>query len=538
MYYKKRRGRHGFTPKPEAQPSFIPPSVGGVNALDSVANMAPNECIYTYNLMPSEYGLRLRAGYREWANGLPSQSNTLIAYEGLAGDGNEDRLWAVCAEGIYNITLLNTTAPVQDVAFTVNVTGEAGYGVWTQFINTSDDHYLFYADAENGLHLYTESTQTWSVPAITGVDPTKIAYVLSWKNRLWMIEQDSGVAWYLPVDAIAGAAQQFTFGADLRYGGELKALYNWTIDGGDGLDDYLVGVGRGGDVLVYRGSDPSSPEFSRVGSWNIGDIPGGRRGGVAHGGDLYLLSVFGITSLRDLLQGSEVSSENVKGPSAKINRFLRSDILADKEDFSWSLSSNPSDGAIVVVTPYSVQAEAIQYVKNMLTGAWGMWRGVPAHCVSKWDGSFYFADTEGRVWLYDGFLDGSLLDGTEGKDIDYQTLTSFQNLGGPHGVNKMVGVVRTQGVLSGSTNITTSVVYDYDVGASMPFPSVSPAYGDSLWDASVWGVATWAGGLRKGEYTAGVSGHGFSVAVGIRGTATSRINLVGWDLTFKTGGLM
>ena len=79
-------------------------------------------------------------------------------------------------------------------------------------------------------------------------------------------------------------------------------MYNWSLDGGDGIDDYLVVVGSSGDVSVWQGTDPKS-DFGTVGSWQIGDIPYGRRIGVEYGGDLFLLSIYGLISLSSLLNG-------------------------------------------------------------------------------------------------------------------------------------------------------------------------------------------------------------------------------------------
>ena len=97
----------------------IPASVGGINALQSLAGMPPQDCITCHNLMPSEYGMRLRSGYTEWAytddlNGYPV--NTLIGFQGQESTA-QDKLWAVTKEGIWDITTFADTA-TQVVNFT------------------------------------------------------------------------------------------------------------------------------------------------------------------------------------------------------------------------------------------------------------------------------------------------------------------------------------------------------------------------------------------------------------------------------------
>ena len=86
--------------------------------------MQPQDCLYTYNLMPSEYGQRLRKGYRQWATGCvedPQRAEnvdvrTVIPFESNIQDAANDRLFVVTAEGIWDATLFNTIDPVQDTA--------------------------------------------------------------------------------------------------------------------------------------------------------------------------------------------------------------------------------------------------------------------------------------------------------------------------------------------------------------------------------------------------------------------------------------
>ena len=64
MYARQRTlSRYGKAAQPTAQSMTVPAPVGGINAYDSLMQMPPNDCIYAYNLMPVEYGLRLRKGY-------------------------------------------------------------------------------------------------------------------------------------------------------------------------------------------------------------------------------------------------------------------------------------------------------------------------------------------------------------------------------------------------------------------------------------------------------------------------------------------
>ena len=54
----------GGQPQPQQSESMMLPSPTGVNAMAPIASMSPQDCVYTYNIMPSEYGLRTRLGYK------------------------------------------------------------------------------------------------------------------------------------------------------------------------------------------------------------------------------------------------------------------------------------------------------------------------------------------------------------------------------------------------------------------------------------------------------------------------------------------
>ena len=657
MAYRQKLGRLGQAVKPTNQQFTIPSSTGGINSLENLMTMAPTDCIYSNNIMPSEYGLRLRKGYREYAVNIGSGAGeiskvcTIVPFEGQAADKSADRLFAVTPSGIYNVTLFGDTDPNRVVTFT-DTTLNAGYGNWTEFTNDASDRFLFYADAQNGLHQYQESTGVWSVPTFTGTgfDVTDVAFVTAWKNRLWFIQEESGDAYYTDVDAIGGTVEKFTFGSKFQHGGELKCLYSWTIDGGAGIDDLLVAVGRGGDVLVYQGIDPQT-DMTLVGSYFIGELPESRRIGVSYGGELYLLTTFGLTSIRDLLQG--VPTGDVKtSPSAKISRFVRQAVQDAKDFPQWSLCINPSDGFMQIVAPYTDEKNAQQFNQNLLTQAWGRWQGVPVNCADTWNAEYYFGDENGVVYIYDGALDGTLLtgrnlwtttniatgvgwtdfqgvyesDGSQtseslltnelsevlqpgysyvvryvlarwgggsvsvrlggqqtsqnssdgfytatvevtdddqevslvadtnfigrvlevsieraarlGNPINFSILTSFQAPQGDISSYKRVGFIRTIGIASGTANLNVSAVYDYRIETLIDAPPDVPTQGPNVWDTARWDNDLWDFTQKGVSYPTGSLNMGRTIAVAVRGSSASRLNIIGWDISYTVGGFL
>jgi hypothetical protein len=125
--------------------------------------MKPEDCIYTFNLMPSEYGSRLRKGYKEWVVNcvndvtLDNDVKTIIAFDSNNLFAEDNKLFAVTSEGIWDVTLYADNGPIRKQAFS-NSSGDSGYGVWCEYTGAAANstslkrgHYLYYADALNCL---------------------------------------------------------------------------------------------------------------------------------------------------------------------------------------------------------------------------------------------------------------------------------------------------------------------------------------------------------------------------------------------------
>ena len=547
MVYRRSTGALGRAQAPSVKSTSIPASVGGVNALDSLMAMPPQDCLFSYNLMPVEYGLRVRNGYEEWANGAVGDIRTVIGYESDDTSLVNDKLWGVTENGIYDMTVFGTTVPVQDVVF--GVTGvDSGYGVTAAFDTDASDHYLFYADSRNGVYQYTEASG-WTVPVgWTYEDPLNVgvqipfpvedvAFIMIHKLRIWVILESSSEAWYLPLYSIAGELKVFSFGSKLVRGGALMGLYDWTLDGGDGVDDYLIGVGRAGDLVIYRGADPEASDWQQVGSWFIGTVPSSRRLAAQYGGELYVLSTFGITSVGDLLRGVDVSATN-QSPSAKVNRFLRHDVEAGKDRHEWALYTYPADGFLQIVTPEPNGSDFVQYNQNLTTKAWGFWRSVPAISADTWNGAYYIGSKAGVLYEYTGDRDGRTLVGGLGDAIEFETLTSYSGLGS-HGNYKLAGLVRTITISEGPFAYNTKVLYDYEL--EPPEFTTDILTGDTspnLWDSAIWDAALWDYVREANSRVLGSLGMGRAIAVYLKGSTIGRLNVVGWDVMLTEGGLL
>ena len=76
-----------------ANVASLPAPVGGWNARDSIANMAPADAVVLENFFPTVSSVVLRGGYTSHATGLGGQVQSLMSYSG----GPTNKLFAAAA---------------------------------------------------------------------------------------------------------------------------------------------------------------------------------------------------------------------------------------------------------------------------------------------------------------------------------------------------------------------------------------------------------------------------------------------------------
>ncbi len=436
----------------------------------------------------------------------------------------------------------SNTAPSLVLAFGIT-SGEAGYGACHQ-MTTAAGHFLLYTDEVNGYHVYSETAGTWAAVTLGGggsqvsvADPATFVNVTVWKSRVWFTQKDTAKCWYLAAGTIYGQAFPLLLAqtAFARGGGPLVGLYNWTMDGGVGVDDHLVAISQGGDVAVYKGSDPASAStFALVGSWFAGSLPKGRNIASKLGGDVALLTKAGLRRV------SEIVSGGGDGSSAYITQgvanLFNSLMLTRSELPGWAIYAHPEDATLIITVPTTAGANTEQLVMSLGNKSWSRYRDLPLYSGCVWEGKFYFGSVDGKVYTNDGYVDGvTLADPNAFTAIQWAAQTAYNNLG--NGRQKQVQTIRTN-ILSESTSPQFSVGARYKFSFS-ELDSVSGSTdSDNTWDGGLWDTATWAGEYTAAQEVRGAVGMGAEVSIVVRGTATSRTILVGFDVSFTQGGLL
>lgn len=524
------------------QPSLLKPEAEvaplmGMDGTVPLYNMPPGTAVYLYNLLPTEYGCRTPAGNRVWAQGLAGGDvRSLLPFNSEVFGGAESRLFGVTPAGIYDCTTQGTDTPTAVVAFADN-TQEAGFCTFLHHTDPAGNQVLLVADARNGMYQYNPVGAVWTkyTSEITGVDPAKVAFIMNHKGRLWLIERDSSDAWYLPTDARTGAATRFQFGSKMKHGGFLVGLYSWSVDGGDGLDDYLLGVSKAGDLLVYRGTDPAfADQWSLVGKFFIGEVPENRRIASETGGDTMLLSVFGLTSVQQLLSGVD-PNKTERNVTAKISRIIRQEIQEKIDLPYWEIKPLMNENIWIINSPKTTNETYIQYALNINRtseesgGGWGLLRGVPATTFESFNGKSYFGTEDGKVVVITGNLRDVDINGGGGLPIDFSMLGRFTNYGSPE--NKQVQFIRPAFLTENLVSYEAQAVYDFQVeerGGSIAGGTTQQAQ----WDVAFWDNAVWSG-LNVVTCPGASLGFGRSVAIAIRGSATARVTYVNTELNWQ-----
>tara|TARA_R110002051_G_scaffold325625_1_gene429516 strand:- start:21688 stop:23316 length:1629 start_codon:yes stop_codon:yes gene_type:complete len=529
----------GGSPQQQVTTSAVVPApVLGVQSNKSLYEMDPRECIYAYNIIPREYAMEVRKGYYLFATiDDEAEIRTVMEFP----DGANSKIFAATTEGIYDITAGGTISAAT-FAYEWTTSGpESGYCSYVFFTNSSGMH-LLVCDETNG-YVRFDGTD-WTVGGMTA-DPAgvngpiggddNLVHVCEFKERLWFTEQNTGRAWYTAPGSLSGTSTPFEFGRKFTHGGYLRALYNWTIDGGNGVDDYLLAVGDSGDLLVYKGTDPSDvASFSQIGNWYVGDLPAGRRVGSNFGGEFVLLCAGGLVSITKLLRGADIG-ENTAYLTYNIARLIRNTLASYSALKGWDITLFPEDNLLIVSSPESVSN--LQFVMNISTKAWGMTRNVPTLSSMVYDGNLYIGDRSGSIHIQSGSTDGADVNGADGDDIEWSFLSSYQSLGSP-GANKRMQLVRPLFLSSGAPSYDVQARYDFDLSAVIGGSLTTPTYEASLWDEGVWDEATWGGGAIVSYGVLGTKGMGRHLALAVVGRSAAATEYGGADVLWDVGGLL
>ena len=371
---------------------------------------------------------------------------------------------------------------------------------------------------------------TYTVLGITGADSSTFAHVNLFKNRLYYTQKDSLRVYYLGVNAIAGAASVLDFGGIARNGGYIQAMGTWTIDAGQGVDDYAVFVTSMGEVIVYNGTDPSdATTWALKGVWQLGQTFN-RRCFYKFAGDLLLLTQDGLVPLASALQSSRLDPRiNL---TDKIY-YAVSQAATDFYDlFGWQINYFASQNMLILNIPTDVGNE--QYVMHTITKSWARFTGINSHCYEVHGKAGMYFGSDGYVGnFYDGYSDA----GANILATAQQAYSYFDALGQLKRFTLVRPILQTY---NGVPTVLCGLSVDYDTQPQINQISFNPSIINiGKWDISLWDKANWGGGLVVTKLWQGVSAVGFSGSVNMN-VASSGIEFhwVSTDYVMERGGVL
>lgn len=479
----------------------LQPPVGGWDTRNALADMPGENAVKLDNWFPSTDRVTVRRGHVSHATGMPGAVDTLMTYVPPSG---VSQFYAASGAGIYNVTSAGAVGAAV-------VTGRTSAQFQHVQIGTTGGNFLFCCNGVDTPQIYDGAT--WANTGITGPTVANLRWCNVHQNRLWVGEAASLRAWYLPVNAITGAATSFNFSGLARRGGYLVGMGTWSRDGGAGGNDTAVFLTSEGEAIVYQGTDPASiSTWGLVGVFRIGR-PVGLRPFVKSSADLIIITQDGFLPVSTVLPVDRAQAE-VAAVSVQINNAVTEAARDYSASFGWEGMLYPSGQMLIFNVPQTT-GTVHQYVFNTITRAPCRFIGMNARCWGLLNDQPYFGGSDGAVYRFDtGASDN-------GTNISADALQAFNYFGSPSVVKafKRVEIVLQSTQLPG---IAADMALDFDTTA--PTPAFSPVvmptagvFGTGLFGAAVFGGAAVFQGWR------GVRGVARAAAVRVRtvGSAAS-----------------
>jgi hypothetical protein len=582
-----------------ATTSSVPSPIGGWNARDSLAAMAPTDAVQLVNFFPTPTEVSLRKGYAKASTGITGKVYSLMNYAKVDGSYS---LFAAAESRIYDATTSTatqvftglTSSKFQFINFsntsgdyliacngqdptmiydgtrwfyvattttaqTISTITRGGTGNLTATVTTAAPHGLVdknrvtitgatesnyngsYVIDVTGASTFTYTMATapganatvvgsYTVIGITGADSSTFINVNLFKNRLYFTEKDSMTCWYLDVDAISGPASPLYFGGIARNAGYLQAMGTWTLDAGQGADDYAVFVTSMGEVIVYNGTDPDTAETWQLkGVWQLGQTFS-RRCFFKWSGDLLLLTQDGLVPLASALQSSRLDPR--VNLTDKIYYAVSQAATTYYANFGWQINYYASENMLILSIPTNSGME--QYVMHTITKSWARFTGLEAYCWEvSGDADMHFGG-DGYVGIfYQGNSDS-------GSNIQANCQQAYSYFDSPGQLKRYTMVRPIFQSNNGVPTIAISISTDFQTNTEFGSLSFNPASTTGgTWDVSLWDDALWSAGDIVTKTWVGVTGIGFSASINLS-VASQGIDFkwTSTDYVMEKGGVL
>jgi hypothetical protein len=507
--------------------ALLAPS-NGLNYRDPFITLDAKDAVVLNNFIAKPTGVELRGGFQKHVTGLGGTVNTIMSY--MSQDSTDDKLFAAVDDKFYDVTN-SADAPTALVADTNSVDG-----LWSSIMFSAPTMNFLCATSPSGGYWTYDRIDGWEdrTAALTGLD-APAGCIAAWKNRLWICGEGTAKVFYLPVSSIQGAVTELDIGPLLKHGGSVVAVVNWTMSAGLTIDDYLVFFGSQGDVVVFQGTDPDNIDtFAIKGIWYMGRPPVGNRFFVQYGGELLVLSEFGLIPLSKMINGQVADSYNVM--SARISPALTPMLSRLIDNKTWEVRLLENNDLLMIKPPREF-SEYRQYVMFIQTGAWSTFSEMPLNTIATYNGQMYFGDEQGNVQIALSVKrDGMARDGTGGLTVSGQSQGGFNAFGSPANY-KLFTMARPILIAAAQPSVQAQMNVEYTFNPIYASPSFVDR-DNAEWDEGVWNTAQWAGSTNTYAAWVGLQNMGYygSLRVSVKGDPGTVF--VSSNVMYQPGGVM
>jgi hypothetical protein len=489
------------TPAPDVVSKVVPVPTDGWDAISPLASMDPKRAPILNNWIP-------RPGWAEFRKGcfphvfldVDIPVETIMVRR--AGDG--EQMFAAAGDTIYDVS---------DVGmFTAAVTGlNSARWQYTNFTPGLGTTVIQLCNGVDTLRQYNGTA--WSVPAITGLPggatTASIVNIHAQKRRLWYVLNNgagggSTVAAFMPTDAINGAVEgTIDLGANWGKGGHLVAITDWTVDGGNGPNDYMVFISSRGQISIYSGVDPTdATNWTLAGTFDISP-PISYRCATKIGSDVGLITQQGVLPLSQSLP-FEPSAQRSVAITARIQNAMA--VAADNgmDLFGWQLISFAPETVAILNVPQVENNTQVQYVMNALTGAWCQFTGWNANCFEIYNNQLFFGGNTGEIMhAFSGSADFT-------SPILADMQCAYNYFDEPGKLKRMTAI---QPFITAGQSVSPYLAVDSDFTIQTQSAPVQILNGGALWDTAIWDTSVWFGSLVQTTswFSAQALGHALAV---------------------------
>jgi hypothetical protein len=371
---------------------------------------------------------------------------------------------------------------------------------------------------------------TYTILGISGISSSKFVNINMCQDRLFFVEKDSLSYWYLNVESIGGTASEFPLGSIARSGGYLQAMGTWTLDAGYGVDDLAAFVTSMGEVIVYKGTNPSDASaWSLVGVWLIGQTFS-RRCFFKFGGDLLLLTQDGLVPMSAALQSSRLDPR--VNLTDKIYFAVTQAANSYYNLFGWQINFFASQNMLILNIPNGNGYD--QYVMHTITKAWAKFTGINAFCWEASGGNKMYFGGSGFVGdFYDITSDA----GANIVATAQQAYSYFDTRGQQKRFTLVRPILQTD---NGLPTVLCGISTDFDTVPLTNQIAFNPTIIQTgIWDQSTWDNANWGGGLTVTKFWQGVNGLGYAGSVNMNVASQGiEFHWASTDYVMELGGVL